>query len=116
MSDANRWVALLPFCTPRPCLPDNREQALSRLTSLCHTLERKPVMKSQFLAFMQKIMDQDHAELAPPLRDGEECWYLPSFGVYHPRKPDQIRVIFDFSASHQVMSLNSSVGNNGVRV
>lgn len=31
-------------------------------------------MKSHFLAFMQKIMDQDHAELAPPLHDGEECW------------------------------------------
>lgn len=106
INDANSWVAPLPFRTPRPRLPNNREQALSRFTSLCRTLDRKPVMKSQFLTFMQKILDQDHAELAPPLCEGEECWYLPSFGVYHPRKPDQIRVVFDSSASHQGISLN----------
>lgn len=55
---------------------------------------------------MQKIFEQDHAELAPPLQDGEECWYLPSFGVYHPRKPGQIRVVFDSSAPHLGVSLN----------
>lgn len=44
--------------------------------------------------------------MAPPLYDGEECWYLPSFVVYHPRKPDQIRVVFDSSASHLGISLN----------
>lgn len=106
MNDANSWVAPLHFHTPRLCLPNNRDQALTRFTSLCHTLERKPEMKSHFLAFIQKIFHQDHAELAPPLRDGEECWYLPSFGVYHPRKPGQIRVVFDSSASHLGISLN----------
>ena len=106
IDDANSWVAPLPFRTPRPRLPNNREQALTRFTSLCRTLERKPEMKSHFLAFMQKIFDQDHAELAPPLQDGEECWYLPSFGVYHPRKPGQIKVVFDSSASHLGFSLN----------
>ncbi|KAK3507778.1 hypothetical protein QTP70_000334 [Hemibagrus guttatus] len=34
------------------------------------------------------IFDRDHAEVAPPLREGQECWYLPIFGVYHPQKPD----------------------------
>ncbi|KAJ8369536.1 hypothetical protein SKAU_G00095640 [Synaphobranchus kaupii] len=107
MDNANSWVAPLPFRTPRPRLPNNREQALTRFTSLHRTLERKPEMKSHFLAFMQRIFDQDHAELAPPLYDGEECWYLPSFGVYHPRKPGQIRVVFDSSAPHHGVSLNN---------
>ncbi|KAK0143480.1 hypothetical protein N1851_018392 [Merluccius polli] len=106
MDNNNSWVAPLPFRTQRPRLPNNREQALARFTSLCRTLERKPEMKSHFLAFMQKIFDQDHAELAPTLHDGEECWYLPSFGVYHPRKPGQIRVVFDSSASYLGLSLN----------
>lgn len=58
------------------------------------------------MAFIQKIFDNHHAELAPPLREREECWYLPTFGVYHPHKPDRIRVVFDCSACHLGVSLN----------
>lgn len=64
-------------------------------------------MKADFVAFMQNIFDRDHAELAPPRKDGDECWYLPVFGVYHPQKPDKIRVVFDSSAQHRGISLNN---------
>ncbi|VDI30798.1 Hypothetical predicted protein [Mytilus galloprovincialis] len=56
---------------------------------------------------MSKILDNNHAELAPPLGEHEECWYLPLFGVYHPKKPDQIRGVFDSSAKCNGVSLNS---------
>lgn len=36
-------------------------------------------------------------------------WYLPHFGVYHPKKPDQIRVVFDSSAEFQGVSLNKEL-------
>ncbi|KAK3524723.1 hypothetical protein QTP86_001368 [Hemibagrus guttatus] len=52
------------------------------------------------------IFDRDHDEMAPPLREGQECWYLPIFGVYHPQKPGQIRVVFDSSVQKQGISLN----------
>lgn len=55
---------------------------------------------------MGKILDNNHAEVAPELSDGEECWYLPLFGVYHPKKPDQIRGVFDSSAKFKGVSLN----------
>lgn len=58
------------------------------------------------MAFMEKIFINGHAEVAPPLKEDEECWYLPSFGVYHPQKPDQIRVVFDSSAQYSGVSLN----------
>lgn len=45
---------------------------------------------------MGKILDNSHAEVPPELSDGEECW--PLFGVYHPKKLDQIRGVFDSSA------------------
>jgi hypothetical protein len=45
------------------------------------------------------------AEIAPKDIPGE-CWYLPLFGVYHPRKPDQIRGVFDSSAIFEGVSLN----------
>ncbi|XP_077369860.1 uncharacterized protein LOC144014155 [Festucalex cinctus] len=106
MDNTNSWVAPLPFRFPRPRLPDNREQALSRLASLQRTRAKKPEMKSHFLDFMQKIFDRDQAELAPTLSEVDERWYLPIFGVYHPRKPTQIRVVFDSSAQHHGISLN----------
>lgn len=54
---------------------------------------------------MGKILKNDHAEPAPALRKVEECWYPPTFGVYHPQKPGQM--VFDSSAQHGVVSLNS---------
>lgn len=35
-----------------------------------------------FVDFMQKMFVRDHAEPAPPLKEGEECWYLPCSGVH----------------------------------
>ncbi|XP_028996228.1 uncharacterized protein LOC114849211 isoform X1 [Betta splendens] len=102
----NSWVAPLPFRYPRQRLPDNREQALKRLHSLRKTLEKKPKMKNHYIQFMQGMLDNDQAEAAPPLPQGKEHWYLPTFGVYHPQKPDQIRVVFDSSAECDGASLN----------
>ncbi|XP_071123455.1 uncharacterized protein [Mytilus edulis] len=53
---------------------------------------------------MQGILEQGHAELAPPIT--EECWYLPVFGVYHPRKKDKVRIVFDSSSKNKGISLN----------
>ncbi|XP_071145072.1 uncharacterized protein [Mytilus edulis] len=101
------WVAPLPFRVPRQQLPSNRQQALHRANMLDTSLNRNPVKREHFLTFMSKILDNNHAELAPPLHEHEECWYLPLFGVYHPKKPDQIRGVFDSSAKCNGVSLNS---------
>lgn len=104
--DANQWVAPLPFRESRQRLPNNREQVVIRFACLQRTLKRKPQMQEQYVSFMEKIFANGHAEVAPPLKEGEECWYLPTFGVYHPQKPNQIRVVFDSSARYSGVSLN----------
>ncbi|KAM4544606.1 uncharacterized protein PAE49_017493 [Odontesthes bonariensis] len=105
--DDHSWVAPLPFRSPRRLLPSNREQAVNRLASLRKTLQKKPEMKSHYTEFMQRMLDNDQAERAPPPEPGKELWYLPTFGVYHPKKPGQIRVVFDSSAECEGTSLNN---------
>lgn len=55
---------------------------------------------------MDKVFERKHAEKAMPLDKDEERWYLPIFEVYHPRKPNQIRAVFDSSAKFENFPLN----------
>lgn len=54
-----------------------------------------------------QVLDNNHAEVAPPLTQDGECWYWPVFGIYHPKKPGQIRCVFDSSATYEWVSMNS---------
>lgn len=94
------WEAPLPLRHAVKELPTSRGNAMKRLKSTRRTLDRKPTMKAQYFAFMQKIFDHDHAELVPAesLNSSKPCWYLPHFGIYHPKKPDKIQVVFDSAA------------------
>lgn len=56
---------------------------------------------------MEKVLNSGAAEVAPP-PTSTGCWYLPLFGVRNPKKPDQIRGVFDSSAKYGGVSLNFS--------
>ena len=76
---------------------------------------------------MSDVIDRGHAEIVPIEKSSESpipppavtteskenapanVWYLPHFGVYHPRKPDQIRVVFDSSCEFHGVSLNKEL-------
>ncbi|XP_046580120.1 uncharacterized protein LOC124287661 [Haliotis rubra] len=105
-NDKGTWVAPLPFMKPRKTLPNNKTQAIQRANMLDRSLQKNPEKRKHFMEFMQKIFDNRHAELAPPVQEKEECWYLLIFGVYHPEKPSQIRAVFDSSARYKGVSLN----------
>lgn len=55
---------------------------------------------------MDGLIKNGHAEIAPPLTQTDECWYLPVFGIYHPKKPNQLRAFFDSCAKYGGISLN----------
>lgn len=82
---------------------------VQRTRSLERSLKREPVKREHFFAFMQELFDNNHAEVAPPLTMDEECWYLPVFGIYHPKKQGQIRCVFDSSATFEGVSLISEL-------
>ena len=103
------WEAPLPFWHDVKDLPSSRVNAMKCLKSTRRTLDKNPVMKEQYFSFMQKIFNNDHAEIAPQedLRPDKVCWYLPHFGIYHPKKKDKIRVVFDSAAESNGCFLTS---------
>ena len=112
-NERGNWEMPLPFRRKDPHLPNNRSQAVNRLNGLIRTLKRKPQMAKDYLEFMEKIIGKGHAS---PVPIGELTgpqsglvWYLPHFGVYHPKKPTQIRVVFDSSAKYEGVLLNGEL-------
>lgn len=69
-------------------------------------MQKDPLKKEHMFTFMQGILENGHAEVAHPIHGVQERWYLPIFAVYHPKKPNQIRGVFDSSAKHCGVSLN----------
>ncbi|XP_056017478.1 uncharacterized protein LOC130053872 [Ostrea edulis] len=100
------WTAPLPFRQNRQYLPNNKPQAMKRARMLDANLRRNPEKMKHAIGFMKKILDCEHAEEAPELHASTECWYLPLFAVYHPKKPGNIRCVFDSSAKYGGVSLN----------
>ena len=99
----------LPFRGNTPKLPNNKPLALRRLNKLKTRMENDVKYRQDYMAFMQDIIRKGFAERVPheqrPDDDGKS-WYIPHHGVYHPQKPDKIRIVFDCSATFMGHSLN----------
>ena len=58
---------------------------------------------------MQEIVDGGYAERVPPEEvslNNSQVWYIPHLGVYHPKKSEKIRVVFDCSVEFAGECLN----------
>ncbi|XP_032411399.1 uncharacterized protein LOC116714770 isoform X2 [Xiphophorus hellerii] len=97
----------LPFKTDNPNLPNNKQSAEHRLSSLERRLKRDEKYYKDYVKFMNDIITRGDAEKVPEQElDNKTAWYIPHHGVYHPHKPEKIRVVFDCSARFQGTSLN----------
>ncbi|XP_056014959.1 uncharacterized protein LOC130052854 [Ostrea edulis] len=106
MSESGKWTAPLPFRTCRPILHNNGEAAMKRAILFKSSLTHNPTKATHVCEFMQKILDRQHAKPVPETTRITEKWYLPLFSVYHPKKPNSVRVVFDSSAKYHGYSLN----------
>ena len=60
---------------------------------------------------MKDVIDRGHAETVPETEIGADnghVRYIPHHGVYHPKKNDKVRVVFDCSAKFSGESLITS--------
>ena len=103
------WETPLLFKTDTVLLPDNQGHCLRRLLSLKRRLLNDNKLKDDYLAFMKKTFVNGHGSRVPVdqlATTKGKAWYLSHFHVHHPRKPVQIRVVFDCSADYENESLN----------
>lgn len=62
--------------------------------------------KETNITYMKDIIERgDVEEVHNEGKQGEQ-WYIPHHGIYHPKKPTKLRVVFDCSAKHNGTSLN----------
>jgi hypothetical protein len=95
----------LPF-KERPSLPNNYQQAEKRLEGLKRKFKKDHAYKTEYTKFMDDLIQNGQAE--PVTEEDEvpgEVWYLPHFGIYHPKKR-KIRVVYDCAAKFQDTALN----------
>ncbi|XP_046560355.1 uncharacterized protein LOC124269381 [Haliotis rubra] len=100
----------LPFRREKVVMPDNSAQALHRLNGLKKKLSKHKKFQEDYKVFMKDILDKGYAEKVPVSEihgTPGKVWYFPHHGVYHPRKPETIRVVFDCTAGYQGVCLNS---------
>ncbi len=108
--DNGHYELPLPFkCSGRPSLPNNKRLAAARLQHLKKRLKSNKQYSDHYKAFMEEIINKGNAEPAPVIPEGETVWYIPHHGVYHPQKPDKLRVVFDCSAKFCGISLNDTL-------
>lgn len=92
-----------------PVLPNNKKLATIRLQHLKKKLKANKQYFNHYTAFMEEIVRKGDAEPAPPFSEGETVWYIPHHGVYNPKKPGKLRVVFHCSPRFRGISLNDTL-------
>ena len=101
----------LPFKKGDIRLPDNKPMAVKRLQQLKRRLQSDKVYRDDYEKFMKEIIDKGFCESVPQASEHAtgRRWFIPHHGVYHPKKPGKIRVVFDCSAKYNGVSLNDTL-------
>ena len=102
----------LPLCCDDVCFPENKEQVLQRAHWLRKKLINNETLYKDYVNFMNSIIAKGFARKVPPNRlfaKTGQVWYIPHHGVYHAKKPNKIRVVFDCGARFGGTSLNDQL-------
>ena len=90
-------------------MPNNKEQAIKRANWQKKKMLRDSKYRSDYVSFVNDVIAKGYAQRVPNellIPNPGKVWYLPHHGVYHPKKPEKIRVVFDCSSKFQGVSLN----------
>ena len=90
-------------------LPCNKHQAAQRLSYLKRKFDKNEKFKADYVRLMKAIVAKDYTRNSTMIATPGKIWYLPHRGVYHPKKPGKIRVVFDLSAEYKGKCLNKEL-------
>ena len=84
--------------------------AIKHLNFLPRRLLQDEQFCEQYKAGMCKYIDKGHLELVTEEQYGaNKVWYMPHHEVFHPKKPNKLRIVFDCTAKYKGVSLNDAI-------
>jgi len=107
--DDGHYVMPLPLRSRQVSLPNNPKLAVKRVMQLKHRFKKNSQFYQDYVNCMSEVISK-WAEDVPEKdieRDDGTVNYVPHTGVYHPKIPGKIRVVFDCSAEYEGVSLNN---------
>ena len=102
----------LPLKNPSLKMPENRVQAKRTILHLKRKLLGNGKFREDYVTSLEGVIKEGFAEKVPlaDLRRADgKVWYIPHHGVYHHKKSEKLRVVFDCSAQFRETSLNSEL-------
>lgn len=101
----------LPFRHDPACFPESLPVARKRLHWLKRKMERDPEFHKQYTRVINKYQEEGSSRQVPDeeVPTLKPIWYLPHHAVWHPRKPDEPRVVFDCACKSEGVSLNNQL-------
>ena len=94
----NHYESALPMRNPEMMLPNNRVMAEKQAHYLKRKFQKVELYFSHYKDFMNEIIEKGYARVLDRTPADGKLGYLPRHGVYHPAKPNKIRVVFECSA------------------
>ena len=105
----SHYTLPVPFRSDNVTMPNNRSQAFNRALWLKKKLDSNEQFREDYVNFMNELVSKKYVvKCENPVEEGK-VWYVPHHGVYHPKKPDKIRVVFDCSATFAGRCLNKEI-------
>lgn len=95
----------LPF-KQQPNLLDNRKLTENRLNHLQQKFYKDEKYKKDYTTYMKELIVRGDVEELGEDGTCSEWWYVPHHGIYHPKKPRKLHVVFNCSAKYGNTSLN----------
>ena len=99
----------LPFRSKEVHFPSNRKFAESRLVGIKRRTLRGKQFSMHYKGFMEELLLKGYGRESTKSPNDGQIWYLPHHVIYHPSKPNKIRVVFDCSVEYKGRCLNKEL-------